>query len=146
MYMFWVCVCVCVCVCPTTFAKGNDASTPVFLPGVSSWTGEPGGLQSMGSQRVRHNWKTKHIMHCSPRSNCWTRQIQKWQNKNKPNTGTCTDSQKDTIKPNQTTNSNNDISWVPCMPDPVSRILSTSSHLVAGEPLYICENWGLREV
>ena len=46
---------VCVCVCPTTFAKGNYASTPVFLPGVSSWTGEPGGLQSMGSQRVRHN-------------------------------------------------------------------------------------------
>ena len=24
-----------------------------------SWTEEPGGLQSMGSQRVRHNWTTK---------------------------------------------------------------------------------------
>ena len=24
------------------------------------WTEEPGGLQSMGSQRVRHNWVTKH--------------------------------------------------------------------------------------
>ena len=24
-----------------------------------SWTEEPGGLQSMGSQRVRHNWVTK---------------------------------------------------------------------------------------
>ena len=29
--------------------------TPVFLPGESRWTEEPGGLQSMGSQRVRHN-------------------------------------------------------------------------------------------
>ena len=25
-----------------------------------SWTEEPGGLQSMRSQRVRHNWVTKH--------------------------------------------------------------------------------------
>ena len=25
-----------------------------------SWTEEPGGLQSMGSQRVRHSWATKH--------------------------------------------------------------------------------------
>ena len=25
------------------------------------WTEEPGGLQSMGSQRVRHNWVTKHM-------------------------------------------------------------------------------------
>ena len=24
------------------------------------WTEEPGGLQSLGSQRVRHNWATKH--------------------------------------------------------------------------------------
>ena len=29
--------------------------TPVFLPGESPSTKEPGGLQSMGSQRVRHN-------------------------------------------------------------------------------------------
>ena len=28
--------------------------TPVFLPGESPWAEEPGGLQSMGSQRVRH--------------------------------------------------------------------------------------------
>ena len=33
--------------------------TPVFLPGESPWTEEPGGLQSMGSQRVGHNWATK---------------------------------------------------------------------------------------
>ena len=25
-----------------------------------SWTEEPGGLQSMGSQRVRHDWATEH--------------------------------------------------------------------------------------
>ena len=36
------------------------ATHPVFLPGVSPWTEEPSGLQSMGSQRVRHNWVTKH--------------------------------------------------------------------------------------
>ena len=28
-------------------------SIPVLLPGESSWTKEPGGLQSIGSQRVR---------------------------------------------------------------------------------------------
>ena len=28
----------------------------VFLPGESPWTEEPGGLQSTGSQRVRHDW------------------------------------------------------------------------------------------
>ena len=32
--------------------------TPVFLPGESHGQGEPGGLQSMGSQRVGHNWAT----------------------------------------------------------------------------------------
>ena len=34
--------------------------TPVFLPGELPWTEEPGRLQSMGSQRVRHDWATKH--------------------------------------------------------------------------------------
>ena len=29
--------------------------TPVFLPGESLWTEEPGGLQSLGSQRVGHD-------------------------------------------------------------------------------------------
>ena len=29
--------------------------TPVFLPGESPWTEEPGGLQSTGSQRVRRD-------------------------------------------------------------------------------------------
>ena len=36
------------------------APTPVFLPGESPWTEEPGGLQSMGSQRAAHDWATKH--------------------------------------------------------------------------------------
>ena len=34
--------------------------TLVFLPGESAWTEEPGRLQSMHLQRVRHNWATKH--------------------------------------------------------------------------------------
>ena len=34
--------------------------TPVFLLGESQWTEEPGGLQSMESQRVRHDWMIKH--------------------------------------------------------------------------------------
>ena len=31
-----------------------------ILAGESLWTEEPGRLQSMGSQKVRHNWATKH--------------------------------------------------------------------------------------
>ena len=34
--------------------------TPVFVPGESPWTEEPGGLEFMGSRRVRHDWATKH--------------------------------------------------------------------------------------
>ena len=34
--------------------------TPVFWPGECPWTEEHGGLQSMGLQRVGHNWVTKH--------------------------------------------------------------------------------------
>ena len=34
--------------------------TPVFLPGESPWTEEPGGLQSMGLQRVRYNLATEN--------------------------------------------------------------------------------------
>jgi len=34
--------------------------TPVFFPGESPWTEEPGGLQFMGLQRVGHDWVTKH--------------------------------------------------------------------------------------
>ena len=41
--------------------------TPVFLPGDSPWTEEPGGLQSMGSQRVRRNCMT---MYSTAQENC----------------------------------------------------------------------------
>ena len=34
--------------------------TPVFLPGESPWTEEPGRLQSIGSQSVRCEWATKN--------------------------------------------------------------------------------------
>ena len=33
--------------------------TPIFLPGKSPWTEEPGELQSMGSHRVIHDLGTK---------------------------------------------------------------------------------------
>ena len=31
-----------------------------ILAGKTPWTEEPGGLQSMGSQTVRHDWATEH--------------------------------------------------------------------------------------
>ena len=34
--------------------------TPVFLSGVSPWTEVPGRLQSIWSQKVEHDWVTKH--------------------------------------------------------------------------------------
>ena len=34
--------------------------TAVVLPGESPWTEEHGWLQSLGSQRVKHDWMTKH--------------------------------------------------------------------------------------
>ena len=36
------------------------ATTPVFLPGESPWTQEPGGLESTGLQRVGRDRATKH--------------------------------------------------------------------------------------
>ena len=42
--------------------------TPVFLPGEAPWTEEPGGLQSIGSQRVDTTKATKHsIFQCMAR-------------------------------------------------------------------------------
>ena len=35
--------------------------TPVFLPVIPPWTEEPGRLQSMGLQRVRHDWVHKTL-------------------------------------------------------------------------------------
>ena len=37
--------------------------TPVFLSGESPWTEEPGGLQSIGSQGVGHDWSDLAGMH-----------------------------------------------------------------------------------
>ena len=34
---------------------GHGNPTPVFLPGESTWTEEPGKLQPMGSQRAGHD-------------------------------------------------------------------------------------------
>ena len=34
--------------------------TPLFLPRESSWTEKPGGLQSIGLQKIRQDWATKH--------------------------------------------------------------------------------------
>ena len=47
------------------FLEEGMQHTPVFLPGESLWTEEPGRLQSMGLQRVGHDWATKHThTHC----------------------------------------------------------------------------------
>ena len=55
-----VCVDVCVCVCVHKYILEKEvATTPVFLPRVPG-TEEPGGLQSMVSQRVRHDLVTEH--------------------------------------------------------------------------------------
>ena len=37
---------------------GHRQPTPVFLPGEIPWTEEPGRLQSIGLQRVRHDRAT----------------------------------------------------------------------------------------
>ena len=36
--------------------------TPVFLPGESPWTEEPGRLESMGLPRVGHDWVTVTLL------------------------------------------------------------------------------------
>ena len=45
--------------------RGQWQPTSGFLPGKSLWTEEPGGLQSMGSQRVRHNLVIKQWQQCT---------------------------------------------------------------------------------
>ena len=42
--------------------RGARQPTSVVLPGESPRTEEAGGLQSLGSQRVRHDWGTKYIL------------------------------------------------------------------------------------
>ena len=42
-------------------SPGGGHGNPLhYFPGESPWTEEPGGLQPMGFQRVRHDWATKH--------------------------------------------------------------------------------------
>ena len=38
---------------------------PVFFPGEYPWTNEPGGLQSIGLQRLRHDWSDLALRHTS---------------------------------------------------------------------------------
>ena len=42
-------------------SEGRRGNLPSILDWRIPWTEEPGGLQSMGSQRVRHDWATKPI-------------------------------------------------------------------------------------
>ena len=70
----YICVCVCVCVCVCICMAGREGDnrrwdgwmasptrcTWVWASCVSWWrTGKPGMLQSMGLQRVGHNWLTE---------------------------------------------------------------------------------------
>ena len=50
--------------------------SPVFLPGESPWTEEPGRLQSMRSQNVRHGSVTKHT--CPLGGLLWLPTINTW--------------------------------------------------------------------
>ena len=51
----------CFCQYPSGFSDVRTwQPTPVFLPGESPRTEEPGGLQSMGLQRVQHDCAAKH--------------------------------------------------------------------------------------
>ena len=43
--------------------RRTQQPTPVFLPGESPWTEEPGGLQSMGSQKVVEGLGTHTYTH-----------------------------------------------------------------------------------
>ena len=52
------------------------ASHSSIPPWEIPWTEEPGGLQSMGSQRVRHNWLTENILHIyAQKAEKWTIQV-----------------------------------------------------------------------
>ena len=43
--------------------EGTTTHSPVFLPGESPQTEEPARLQSIGLQKVRYDWVTKHSTH-----------------------------------------------------------------------------------
>ena len=48
--------------------EGDMATHPSILTWKIPWTEEPGGLQSKGSQRVGHDWATKHIIIIRPQN------------------------------------------------------------------------------
>ena len=52
--------------------RGKWRPTPVFLPGEAPWMEEPGGLQSMGSQRVRVT-QLKRLSHAHEFKTYWMR-------------------------------------------------------------------------
>ena len=46
-------------------SPGEGHGNPLQYFGLENpWTEDPGGLQSMGSQRVRHDWAGKHKEKC----------------------------------------------------------------------------------
>ena len=55
--LIYVCVCVCVCVCVLDKEMATHSS---ILAWRIPWTEEPGRLQTVGSQRVGHDWATNH--------------------------------------------------------------------------------------
>ena len=60
--------------------------TPAFLPGESPWTEESGGLQPMGSQRLRQDCGTKTIIKALDLKGivlAIRKEIKKWQNRQK---------------------------------------------------------------
>jgi len=49
------------CICPSNIMEKEMATHSSILAWRIPWTEEPGGLLFMESQRVRHDWVTKHI-------------------------------------------------------------------------------------
>ena len=49
----YVCMCVCVCVCTYVYMEKEMATHSSVLAWRIPWMEDPGGLQSMGSQRVK---------------------------------------------------------------------------------------------
>ena len=47
-------------------SQGGGNGNPLQYSCLDPWTEEPGGLQSLGLQRVRHNWATEHVVGAHP--------------------------------------------------------------------------------
>ena len=60
-------------------SAGRHSNPLLFLPGEPPWAEEPGGLKSMGSQRVRHNWSNwAHTVHFSRWGSWLPATVQSW--------------------------------------------------------------------